>query len=175
MKDKDINACYDMSVKDFEYSGVQDLFKVTLLSSRLYYFIIFRRLTKHFSFVRHVQFIAASRQAIELNKTRILLETTIQNVRDKSKKWAGIAAKAKVKATKHQDLTKELRADIVEKDAHLDHIQKKNNELGTLLSKAKEDAVAEFKASKEFTDLLDRNYTAGFEDFRLDAVETSLK
>ena len=175
VKDKDINACYDMSVKDFEYSGVQDLFKVTLLSSRLYYFIIFRRLTKHFSFVRHVQFIAASRQAIELNKTRILLETTIQNVRDKSKKWAGIAAKAKEKATKHQDLTKELKADIVEKDAHLDHIQKKNNELGTLLSKAKEDAVAEFKASKEFTDLLDRNYTAGFEDFRLDAVETSLK
>ena len=96
-------------------------------------------------------------------------------MRDKSKKWAGIAAKAKVKATKHQDLTKELRADIVEKDAHLDHIQKKNDELSTLLSKAKEDAVAEFKASKEFTDLLDRNYTAGFEDFRLDAVETSLK
>ena len=63
----------------------------------------------------------------------------------------------------------------MEKDTCLDHIQKKNDKLSTLLSKAKEDVVAEFKASKEFTDLLDRNYTAGFEDFRLDAVETSLK
>ena len=117
------------------------------------------------------KFIAASRQATELDKTRILLETTIQNVRDESKKWAGIAAKAKEKATEHQNLIEELRADIVEKDTHLDHIQKKNDELSTLLSKAKEDAVAEFKASKEFMDLLDRNYAAGFEDFRLDAVE----
>ena len=26
--DKDINVCYDMSLKDFEHSGVHDLFKV---------------------------------------------------------------------------------------------------------------------------------------------------
>ena len=26
--DEDINVCYDMSLKDFEYSGVHDLFKV---------------------------------------------------------------------------------------------------------------------------------------------------
>ena len=71
----------------------------------------------------------------------------------------------------HQNLIKELRADIVEKDTRLNHMQKKNDELGTLLSKAKDDAIAGFKASKEFTDLLDYNYVAGFEDFRLDAVE----
>ena len=117
------------------------------------------------------KFIAVSRQAIELDKTRILLETTIQNVRDENKKWAGIAAEAKEKATEHQNLIMELRADRVEKDTRLDHIQKKNNKLSTLLSKAKEDAVVEFKASKEFTDLLDRNYAAVFEDFRLDTVE----
>ena len=117
------------------------------------------------------KFIAASRQATELDKTRILLETTIQNVRDESKKWAGIAAEAKEKAMEHQNLIKELRADIVEKDTRFDHIQKKNDELSTLLSKAKEDVVAEFKASKKFTDLLDRNYAAGFRDFRLDAIE----
>ena len=117
------------------------------------------------------EFITASRQATELDKTRILLETTIQNVRDDSKKWAGIAAEAKEMATEHKNLIKELRADIVEKDTRLDHIQKKNDELSIFLSKAKEDAVAEFKASKEFTDLLDRNYAAGFEDFRLDAIE----
>ena len=59
----------------------------------------------------------------------------------------------------------------MEKDTRLDHIQKKNDELSTFLSKAKEDAIAEFKASKAFTDLLDCNYVAGFEDFRMDAVE----
>ena len=71
----------------------------------------------------------------------------------------------------HQNLIEELRADIVEKDTRLDHMQKKNDELGTLLSKAKDDAIAGFKAPKEFTDLLDYNYVAGFEDFRLDTVE----
>ena len=40
------------------------------------------------------KFIAASRQATELDKTRILPETTIKNVRDESKKWAGIAVEA---------------------------------------------------------------------------------
>ena len=117
------------------------------------------------------KFIAASRQATELDKTRILLEMTIKNVRDKSKKWAGIAAEAKEKETEQQNLIAELRADIVEKDTRLDHIQKKNDELSTSLSKAKEDAIAEFKVSKAFTDLLDCNYAAGFEDFRMDAVE----
>ena len=40
-----------------------------------------------------------------------------------------------------------------------------------LLEKANRDAVAEFQASKQFTDLLDKNYAVGFEDFRLDAIE----
>ena len=43
--------------------------------------------------------------------------------------------------------------------------------MSALLEKAKGDAVAKFQASKQFTDLLDKNYAAGFEDFRLDAVE----
>ena len=59
----------------------------------------------------------------------------------------------------------------MEKETRLDHLQKKNDELNDLLKKAKEDAVAEFKASKQFTDLLDTNYAAGFEDFRVDAME----
>ena len=96
-------------------------------------------------------------------------------MRDESKKWAGIAVEAKEKATEHQNLIKELRVDIVENETRLDHIQKKNDELSTLLSKAKEDAIVEFKASKEFTDLLDRNYAVGFEDFRSELLKTSLK
>ena len=64
-----------------------------------------------------------------------------------------------------------LKTNVLEKDTRLDHLQKKNNELSTLLSKAKEDAVTEFKASKQYTDLLDTNFAVGFEDFKMDAME----
>ena len=47
----------------------------------------------------------------------------------------------------------------------------KNDELSALLKKAKEHVVMEFKASKQYTDLLDANYAAGFEDFRMNAME----
>ena len=70
-----------------------------------------------------------------------------------------------------QNLVEELRTDVVEKDTRLDHLQRKNDELSTLLSNTKVDAVAEFKSSNEYTKLLDANYAAGFEDFRMEAME----
>ena len=39
--DEDINVCYDMSLKDFEHSGVHDLFKVRILASSLKTCILF--------------------------------------------------------------------------------------------------------------------------------------
>ena len=94
---------------------------------------------------------------------------------EESKKWAKVAKKAKKKAKELQNLIEELKTNVLEKDTRLDHLQKKNNEVSTLLSKAKEDAVTEFKASKQYTDLLDTNYAAGFEDFRMDAMEKFLE
>ena len=41
------------------------------------------------------KFIAASRQATELDKTRLLLETRIKEVKEESKVWAEVAAKAR--------------------------------------------------------------------------------
>ena len=117
------------------------------------------------------KFIAASRQATELDKMRILLEKRIKEVKDESKVWAEVAAKAKEEAKELWNLNEELKTDVLEKDTHLDHLQKRNNELNALLEKAKGDAVAEFQVSKQFTDLLDKNYAAGFEDFRLNAAE----
>ena len=117
------------------------------------------------------KFIATSRQATGLDKTRILLEARIRKVNEESKKWVGVAAQAKEKTTKLQKLIEELKTDAAEKGTRLDHLQKKNDELSVLLSKAKEDAVTEFKASKQYTDLLDTNYAAGFEDFRVEAME----
>ena len=117
------------------------------------------------------KFIAMSRQATEMDKTRILLEKRIQEIKDNCKGWVKVAAKAKDEAKDLQNLIEELRTDAVEKDTCLNHLQKKNVKLSTLLSKAKEDAVTEFNATKQYTDLLDANYATGFEDFRMDAME----
>ena len=102
------------------------------------------------------KFIAASRQAIELDKTRILLEKRIMEVNKESKVWAEVAAKAKEEAKELQNLNEELKTDVLEKNTRLDHLRKRNNELSALLEKAKGDTIAEFQASKQFTDLLDK-------------------
>ena len=99
------------------------------------------------------------------------METRIQEVNADCKKWAGFAAKVEEEVTKQKKLIEELKTDALEKDTRIDHLQKMNDELSTRLSKAKEDAMAEFKSSKVYTDVLDRNYAAGFEDFRMDAIE----
>ena len=92
-------------------------------------------------------------------------------MKEESNVWAKVAAKAREEAKELRNLNEELKTDVLEKDTRLEHLQKKNNELNTLLEKAKGDTVVEFQASKQFTDLLDKNYAAGFEDFRLDATE----
>ena len=102
---------------------------------------------------------------------RILLETGIQEVKDDCKGWAEVAAKAKDEPKELQNLVEELKANIVDNDTRLDHLQKRNDELSTLLKKAKQDDVLEFRASKPFTNLLDTNYAAGYEDIRMDAME----
>ena len=117
------------------------------------------------------KFIAASRQATGLDKTRILLEIRIQELNDESKKWVEVAATAKERGKELLNLIEELKTNVVEKDTRLDHLQKKNDELSTLLSNAKADAVTEFKSSNEYIKLLDANYAAGFEDFRMEAIE----
>ena len=117
------------------------------------------------------KFIIVSRQATDLDKMRILLEKRIKEVKDESKWWAEVAAKAKEEAKELHNQIEELKVDAIGKDTRLDHFQKRNDELSALLKKAKEDIVVEFKVSKQFTDLLDTNYAAGFEDFKMDAVE----
>ena len=94
------------------------------------------------------KFIASSRQATKLDKTRILLERRIKEVKEESKVWVEVAAKAREEAKELRNLNEELKTDILEKDTRLDHLQKRNNELSALLEKAKGDAVAEFQASK---------------------------
>ena len=110
-----------------------------------------------------------------MDKTRILLKKRIQKVNDNCKGWAEVAAKAKDEAKELQNLVEELRDDVVKKVTCLDHLQKRNDELSTLLTKAKEDTVVEFKVAKKFNDLLDTNYAVSLENFRMDAIENFLE
>lgn len=55
-------------------------------------------------------------------------------MKDDCKGWAEVAAKATDEAKEMQNLVKELKANIVEKDPRLDHLQKKNDKLSTLLT-----------------------------------------
>ena len=106
-----------------------------------------------------------------MDKTRILQETRIRELNEESKKWPEVAATTKENGKELMNLIEELKADAVEKDTRLDHLQRKNDELSTLLSNEKVDAVAEFKSSNEYTKLLDTNYAASFEDFKMEATE----
>ena len=63
------------------------------------------------------KFIALSRQATKLDKTRILLETRIQEVKEEFKKWEEVAAKAKDDAKELQNYVKELKTNSIEKDS----------------------------------------------------------
>ena len=54
------------------------------------------------------KFIVMSRQATEMDKMRILLETRIQEVKNDCKGWAEVAAKAKDEAKELQNLVEEL-------------------------------------------------------------------
>ena len=114
---------------------------------------------------------AASRQAIELDKERIRLETKVCDTEKEVSRKAGERVKLEDMVKELKILIKELKADVVEEETHLDHLHNKNNEFIASLNKAKDEAIGEFKVSNEFTNLLDKNYTASFEDFCQDAIE----
>ena len=106
-----------------------------------------------------------------MDHERVRLEARVREVQEDCRGRAKIVVKAMDEVKELKNLVEELKADVVEKDTHLDHLQKRYNELRILLEKAQGDAVKDFRASSEFTDLLENNYTAGFEDFCMDALE----
>ena len=121
---------------------------------------------------------AVSRQATLLDKEKIRLETKVRAMEKVLSKWPGekLELEDKVKHLESEVkelkiLAEELRMDIVEKETHLDHLQKKSDELSSSMSKAKDEAIEEFKSFGAYTILLDETYVAGFEDFCLDDCE----
>ena len=73
--------------------------------------------------------------------------------------------------TKLKDEVEELRADVIEKDTRIAHLEGQVAEFASSLEKAREEAVAAFKKSDEYKNRLDSHYAAGYEDFRADAKD----
>ena len=117
------------------------------------------------------KFMAASKQATEMDHERIRLEVRVHEVQADCKGRAEVVAKAMGEVKELKNLVEELKADAIGNDTHLDYLQKRNDKLHILFGKAQRDAIEDFRVSSEFTDLLDKNYTAGFEDFHMDAME----
>ena len=120
----------------------------------------------------------ASRQATELDKEKIRLDTEVHTMEKELSKRAGekMELEGKVnrlefKLKELKILAEDLKTDIVEKETCLDHLQKKSNELSSSMSKAKDEVVKQFKSFSAYTKLLDETYAAGFEEFHIDAHE----
>ena len=74
-----------------------------------------------------------------------------------SSRRAKVRIKLEEEVKKLKNLIEGLKANAVEKDTSLDHLQKRSNELCTLLREAKGAVIEEFKASSEYINLLDKN------------------
>ena len=74
--------------------------------------------------------------------------------------------------TKLKNEVEELKADYVKKESRISHLEVKVQELTSSLKKVKEEAIAAFMKSNDFTTCLNRYYAIGYEDFCVDAKET---
>ena len=70
------------------------------------------------------KFMAASRQAYELDKTRVRLKVKIRDMEKESSCRMKERMKLEAEVKELKNLAEELKTDIVEKDTHLDHLQK---------------------------------------------------
>ena len=99
MTNANMTTCYNMSLKDLSVPA-------SVIFSRFVSFSFFNISHPVSKVDRYLhsnktdsqamsKFIVASRQATDLDKTRILLEKRVKEVKDESKRWAEVAAKAK--------------------------------------------------------------------------------
>lgn len=112
-----------------------------------------------------------SRQITEMDHERVRLKARVREVQAECRSQVKLTAKVDDEVKELKNLIEELKADAVENETRLDHLQKRSDELCILLKEAKGEATKEFKASSEFTNHLNRNYAARFEDFCMDAME----
>ena len=72
---------------------------------------------------------------------------------------------------KPKNEVEELKADSIEKETRITHLEVKVQESTSSMKKAQKEAVTACMRSAEYKTLLDRHYVAGYEDFHVDAKE----
>lgn len=65
----------------------------------------------------------------------------------------------------------ELKADSIEKETRIAHLEVKIQEFTSSIEKAQKEAVIDFMRSAKIKTRLNRHYTTGYEDFRADVKE----
>ena len=73
--------------------------------------------------------------------------------------------------TKLKNEVEELKADSMEKETRIVHLEGQVSGFNSSLEKAREEAVVAFKKSDEYKNCQDSHYTTGYEDFRVDVKE----
>ena len=172
-----------MSVREFECSGIHDLFKVVFRLSlcALKFFFFFEQYIELPFVHAHAmsKFYIATYQAKEL-------ATEAKTAKDKAKELNNeiLLKKGKVlrltedfnclqgSETKLKNEMEELKADNIEKDTRIVYLEGQVSEFVSPLEKARGEAIAAFKKSDEHKKALDNYYAAGYEDFCADAKET---
>ncbi|XP_030969724.1 uncharacterized protein LOC115989999 [Quercus lobata] len=154
--DHEVNECYNMSVKEFERSGIHDLFKA---------------MSKFYTATCQAKELAteaktAKDKAKELGHEVLLKKGEVIRLTEDFNRLLG-------SETKLKNEVEELKADNLEKDTRIVHLEGQVSELTSSLEKAREEAIAAFKKSDEYKNRLDSHYAAGYEDFRADAKRQS--
>ena len=103
-------------------------------------------------------------KAKELNNEVLLKKGEVIRLTEDLNRLQGIETKLKNKV-------EELKADAIEKETHIAHLEGQVSKFTSSLEKACGEAVATFKKSDEYKNRLDSHYTAGYEDFRANAKE----
>ena len=106
----------------------------------------------------------AKKKNKQLNKEVLLKKGEVIRLTDDLNRLYGVETKLK-------NEVEELKADSVEKETRIVHLEGQVSEFNSSLEKAREEAVAAFKKSDEYKNRLDSYYAAGYEDFRADAKE----
>ena len=100
----------------------------------------------------------------ELNKEVLLKKGEVIRLIEDLNRLHGVETKLK-------NEVEELKANSVEKETRIVHLEGQVSKFNSSLEKAREKAVAAFKKSDEYKNRLDSHYAASYEDFHADAKE----
>ena len=100
----------------------------------------------------------------ELNKEVLLKKGEVIRLTEDLNRLYGVETRLK-------NEVEELKADSVEKETRIAHLEGQVSGFNSSLEKAREEAVAAFKKSDEYKNRLDSHYAVVYEDFRADAKE----